>query len=309
MSRETERAIKAAQDFLAKHGSEDMSIEEINALLLEHMDEINSKIPKPKTEKDAETAEDFMDLAEDAENRGDDAEALRLVRKAIKLDPSDLDAELMEIRLGEKNPLNIQKRIRLAADRGRRQLEKDGFFEKEYIGDFWGVMETRPFMRVRSAYVDVLKECGMLRQAAREAEDMIRLNTNDNLGMRFTLMHIYAALEEPGPAEELLKKYSEHEEGQMLLPLALLYYKLGETDRAESYIKRLNKAVEGTRQFIRDYMEKNLVKKLRQILKKPGYSPFTEEELIIAWHENDDIYDNTPTFILWAADVLKVKWV
>ncbi len=299
--------MKAVHEFLAEHTTPDMTMDEINALLQEHMEEINKANPAPETEKDAKTADDFMYLAELAEKTGDDREALRLVRKAIKLDPTDLDAGLMEIRLGEKNPLNAIKRLRLLTDQGRHQLEKAGFFDEEHIGEFWGIMETRPYMRVRGQYASALKELGMLRQAANEAEDMIRLNEGDNLGLRFTLMHIYAALEEPESAELLMKKYSEHDEGQMLLPLTLLYYKLGDTKKAESCIKRLTKTVEGTKKFVRDILEDDIERKLREIMQRGGYSPFTEEELIMTWHENSDIYDSTPVFFLWVADVLKIK--
>ncbi len=307
MSRGTERSIKAVHEFLAEHATEDMSMDEVNALLQEHMDEINRSVPRPKTEKDAKTAEDFIDLAEQAEERGDEGEALRLVRKAVKLDSEDLDAELMNIRLGEKDPLNVLKRLRLAVEKGRRQLEKAGFFDEEYIGEFWGILETRPYMRVRNEYFSALKEFGMLRQAAGEGEDMIRLNTNDNLGIRFELMHIYAGLEESESAESLLKKYSEHDEGPILLSLALLYYKLGDTKKAESFIKRLTKTVEETRKFIRDILDNNVEKKLREIIERGGYSPFSEEELIMTWHENVDIYDTTPTFFLWVAEILKIR--
>ena len=297
----------AMHEFLEKHATAEMSIDEINALVKEHMDEINGSIPRPKTEKDAKTAEDFLDLAEQAVEEGDDAKALRLARKAKKLDPENLDAELMTIRLGEKDPLNALKRLRLAVDQGKRQLEKAGYFKEEYLGEFWGVLETRPYMRVRSEYLSALKDFGMLRQAACEGEDMIRLNTMDNLGIRFELMHIYAALEEPVLAETLLSKYSEHDEGQMLLPIVLLYYRLGETDKAKMYLKRLANNVKETRIFFRDFLDNRMDRKAKEVYQNGGYRPFTEEELIITCYENDEIYKRVPTFFLWAADVLKVK--
>lgn len=309
MSKESERSIRAMQEFLEKNVTEDMSVDEVNAFMQEHLTQINQSIPRLETQKDAKTAEDFLILAERAEGDGDIQEALRFVRKALKLDPNDLDAELMEIRLGEKNPLNVLKRLRLASDNGRRRLEKEGYFDdEECIGEFWTILETRPYMRIRDNYVNALYAFGMLRQAAREAEDMIRLNETDNLGERFVLMHIYAALEDAQSAEALLEKYSEHDEGQMLLPLALLYYKLGDTKKAESYIKRLSKVVDETKKFIRDYLMDDLEKKHREITKEGGYRPFSEEELIFAYYENSGVYDGTPTFFLWAANILKIKY-
>ena len=307
MSKMMERSTRTVHEFLAEHATEDMSIDEINELLQQSTEQINQLIRKPLTEEDAETAEDYLILAEQAEEEGNEQEVLRLVRKALKLDPEDLDAVLMEIRYGEKDSLNILARLRVAIDQGRRQLEKAGFFDEEYIGEFWGTLETRPYMRARGNYVVTLMEFGMLRQAAREAEDMIRLNTDDNLGMRFTLMHIYAMLEEAELAEALLAKYSEHPESQMLLPLAVLYFKLGDTKKAESYLRKLSKTNDETRQFIRDIVNKNIEKKLRDVVEAGGYVPFSEEELLMTLHDNIEVYDSVPTFFLWAADVLKIK--
>lgn len=306
MSRATEQSLKAIHEVISKYPTENMTMEEVNALLQEHLGEINNSIHRIMTEKDAKTADDFLDLAERVQMNGDDAETLRLVRKALKLDPQNLDARLLEIQLGEKDPRRALVSLRKTAEMGRKQLEKAGFFREEYIGDFWGVLETRPYMRVRNEYVSLLKELGMLRQAAREAEDMIRLNTQDNLGLRFTLMHIYAALEEAGLAEELLSKYAENEEGQMLLPLTLLYYKLGEMKKAEDSLMRLMKAIKDTKRFVKDILSGKMEDKIVEIHERGGYSPYSEEELLMAWYENGDVYDSSPFFFQWAADVLKV---
>ena len=306
MSRATEQSLKALHEFVSKYPTKDMTMEEVNALLQEHLGEINNSIHRIMTEKEAKTADDFLDLTEQALMRGDDEEALRFTRKANKLDPQNLDARLLEIRLGEKDPRRALVSLRKAAEMGRKQLEKAGFFREEYIGDFWGVLETRPYMRVRNEYVSLLKELGMLRQAAREAEDMIQLNTQDNLGLHFTLMHIYAALEEAGLAEELLSKYSENEEGQMLLPLTLLYYKLGEMKKAEDSLMRLVKTIKDTKRFVKDILSGKMEDKIVEIHERGGYSPYSEEELLMAWYENGDVYDSSPFFFQWAADVLKV---
>lgn len=72
---------------------------------------------------------------------------------------------------------------------------KKGFMDKENIGSFWLMVETRPYMRIKFAYAKFLKECGMLSTAISECEDMIKLCKNDNLGVRHTLMYLYAVTE------------------------------------------------------------------------------------------------------------------
>ena len=61
--KETDRAMKEVHKFLQENVTENMSMDEINALLQAHLKEINANIPKGITEETAETADDFMELA------------------------------------------------------------------------------------------------------------------------------------------------------------------------------------------------------------------------------------------------------
>ena len=62
---------------------------------------------------------------------------------------------------------------------------------------------------------------------------MLKLYSGDNLGVRYTLMDLYAYWENEDAALTLHKEYDEYEESQMLLPLAVLYYKKGEDHGAK----------------------------------------------------------------------------
>jgi len=108
-------------------------------------------------------------------------------------------------------------------------MEKSGAF-KEYAGEFWTAFETRPYMRVRYTYFDVLISCGMMRRAIDEGQRLLELCENDNLGVRYQLMHLYAYMEDEMHALALHKQFDSYEETQMLLPLAVLYYKLNQFD-------------------------------------------------------------------------------
>lgn len=92
-NRRMERSTKEMHKFLAEHTTEDMTMDEINALLQEHLGEINAGIDRRRTEETAETADDYMDMAEDRLAEGNEQEALRLARKALKLEPDNLDAD------------------------------------------------------------------------------------------------------------------------------------------------------------------------------------------------------------------------
>ena len=64
-------------------------------------------------------------------------------------------------------------------------------------------------------------------------------------------MHIYAFLEREESALELHNKYDSYEETQMLLPLSVLYFKRGDFDKAEDYLKQLCAANKDTKKFFR----------------------------------------------------------
>ena len=93
--------------------------------------------------------------------------------------------------------------------------------------------------------------CGMMHRAIDEGQRLLELCENDNLGVRYQLMHLYAYMEDEMHALALHKQFDSYEETQMLLPLAVLYYKLNQFDKAEDYIKRLSAANKDAKKFLR----------------------------------------------------------
>ncbi len=92
-------------------------------------------------------------------------------------------------------------------------------------------------MSIKAEY---LLEKGKLRQVANICKEVLRLNENDNLGVRYLLMAIYATLEEEKSMLDLYKKYPE-EDLEMLFPLFAIYYKSGNDKKALEYLKRIDK--------------------------------------------------------------------
>ena len=88
-NRRMERSTKEMHKFLAEHTTEDMTMDEINALLQEHLGEINAGIDRRRTEETAETADDFLDMAEDRLAEGNEQEALRRSCKVLRIDTNE----------------------------------------------------------------------------------------------------------------------------------------------------------------------------------------------------------------------------
>ena len=282
MSRETEKAIREMQKFIEGY---------------------NNNLPECVTEKTAKTADDFLELAEYAE---DVASELKYARKALKLDPDNLDAERIVVENSSKDILDMVKKLRKAVEHGTKVMKKEGWLDEENIGHFWGLIETRPYMRLRHSYMTALLDCGMIGRAMEECEEMIRLCENDNIGVRYILMHIYAMLEEETKALELHKHYDEYEETQMLLPLSVLYFKKENFDEASKHLKRLAKANKDTRKFFKGILEDNLDRYARE-MNHFGYQPFTIEELMTEFFENSFLFTSVPAYIQWAYNELKKK--
>ncbi len=149
------------------------------------------------------------DLLFESYEENDCAEARALLERASELDPCNVDVWLGLLRF---QPLDLRTEIaflrRLVA-MGEKKLGKRAFREDK--GAFWGILETRPYMRARSRLALRLMEAGRLEEAVDEHEGMLELCPNDNLGVRYGLMALYLALGNLDGANRLFQTYDERE--------------------------------------------------------------------------------------------------
>lgn len=76
-------------------------------------------------------------------------------------------------------------------------------------GEFWGWLQTRPYMRARAGLADALYRTGAREEALDHWRAMLDLNPNDNQGVRYLL--ILALLGQGGDAElrDLVDRYDD----------------------------------------------------------------------------------------------------
>ena len=131
---------------------------------------------------------------------------LDLALQALELDPEHPDALLMALEAtgfdGEELIDVLHGIVAVAAER----LGKKAF--KEFAPHFWGVLDTRPYMRARFQLTEALREAGQVEEAIEEYEEMLLLNENDNLGVRYHLLPCLLALGRLDEARKLLKRYA-----------------------------------------------------------------------------------------------------
>lgn len=105
---------------------------------------------------------------------------------------------------------NKKRRIQLleqAVNLGRSQLGPDFFVEN--IGMFWGLVETRPFMRVLVNLADAYRQAHMREKSLLCYRECLLLCPGDNLGARFLLP---ALLMEMGDFDEALRQIDSNSE-------------------------------------------------------------------------------------------------
>lgn len=154
---------------------------------------------------DYDSIEEAQELAYKAMEAEDPFEALELTNKALQLDFDCVDAHLLMARLASRSLTEEIKNVKKIIARTEQKLGEKYFEENK--GHFWGMVETRPYMRARAFLVSALRETGKTAEAVRQAEGMLELNPNDNQGIRDSLLGMYLETGNLDGARILFKKY------------------------------------------------------------------------------------------------------
>ncbi|MGE5191766.1 MAG: DUF6930 domain-containing protein [Deltaproteobacteria bacterium] len=79
----------------------------------------------------------------------------------------------------------------------------------EAVGNFWAVVETRPYMRARQALAECLWTMGRGEEAVGHLYEMLRLNPGDNQGIRYLLTAHLLELGRDADFDRLTEEYDE----------------------------------------------------------------------------------------------------
>ena len=220
--------------------------DELNEKLQEFMERYNNG----EIEYENTILDDAYDLLERAEQAKNKKQAIKLAKEAYDMCPDCFEAILFQVNL-EDNSLKRWDLLNEGLEFERERLEDENYFDKGNIGHFYGIFETRPYIRGLYTKATLLLLDGKIKQARDVCKEILRLNESDNTGTRYLLMAIYAYLEEEKEMLKLYKKYNE-ENLEMLFPLFALYYKLGIYDKADDYLKRINRSNKNFIKFFKD---------------------------------------------------------
>lgn len=131
-------------------------------------------------------------------------EQKRLAKRALHIYPDAADAYVIFAEQ-ESSLHKALEYYRKGVEAGERDLGPKYF--KENRGHFWGLVETRPYMRAKAGYAAALWKLGRHEEAIREYEEMLDLNPNDNQGIRYRLLTCYLDRRQYDRARQLFDQY------------------------------------------------------------------------------------------------------
>ena len=149
-------------------------------------------------------AQEIMYTAWDEQNP---AKRINLAHQAIAISPNCADAYVL---LAEEEADTLGRALNFfqkGVEAGERALGETFFDENE--GYFWGLLETRPYMRAREGLANTLWNMGNKEEALTHYREMLRLNPGDNQGIRYSLLNLLMELNRPDQVDTLLREYED----------------------------------------------------------------------------------------------------
>ena len=184
--------------------------------------------PAGKQERGLEQAQQLMYRAWEERNP---AKRIAFAHDALN---ASLDCADAYVLLAEEEAPTVEKALeyyRQGVAAGERALGGDYFAEN--AGSFWGLIETRPYMRARLGLADALWRLLRTDEAIAHYREMLRLNPGDNQGVRYLLLTLLMRLERDADVGALLAQYEDDGMAAWLYSRALFEFRTaGASERA-----------------------------------------------------------------------------
>jgi tetratricopeptide (TPR) repeat protein len=235
-----------------------------------------------------EAAEDAFDVAAEAT---DPVDVIASANVALMVSPLHADAYI-SLAMHSSGPVESLLLWETALRAAELVLGDHGF--EDYAGEFWGIHETRPFMRAKHGLAMTLWELGERKEAIGHLSEMLTLNPNDNQGIRHILINWLIAVGHNAQARRLLERYSEDESAQLSWPAALLSFRAhGECEESQ---RALAAALESN-----PHVAAYLTGKKKVPKRPPEYYQIGEASEAVVYMQDGggELWTETPDAIAW----------
>ncbi len=181
-------------------------------------------------------AQEVLDQAfeeDDPERRSE------LARQALAISPDCADAYtlLAEQAASRKEAFTLYEEAVAASERA---IGPDAFAGD--VGHFWGLLETRPYMRAREGLAHTLWALGRREEAAGHFRDMLRLNPDDNQGIRYILSAWLLNLDRDDELAGLLEQYDDASASWTYTKALLAFRREGDTPETRKRLRAARKS-------------------------------------------------------------------
>jgi tetratricopeptide (TPR) repeat protein len=215
---------------------------------------------------------------------------LALARKALEEWPDCADALIL---LAERtSDFERQKELyRRATDAGARAIPTE-VLEND-VGHFWGILETRPYMRARFGYAQCLLAEGLDDDAASELRELLRLNPDDNQGVRTPLLGLLLRSGDGKGAAALLSEFAIDDSALFEYARALVAFrKSGDSPSSRARVR----AAVRSNGFVLDFLlgDREFPPELPD-----AYAFGSAEEAVLVVDEIGDAWEDTPGALDW----------
>jgi tetratricopeptide (TPR) repeat protein len=271
----------------ALEGKDFESIDDANAFLQAKLAAGDFSKKKKTGTTPLERAQEIMYDAWNARGK----ERTDLAYKALEVSKDCADAYVL---LAEEAAVDGAEVIRFL-DEGVRAGERalgQKMFEEE-AGNFWGILETRPYMRARFDLAHILFLEGRRAEAIAHMQDLLRLNPGDNQGVRHELAGCLLEEGDMEALQKLLDEYPDEYSAVWLYSRALMKFRQeGRTPEADACLVA---AFEQNR-FVPLY----LLNKKKFPARLPAYMGVgDDDEAVVYVGENAHVWMNTQGALMW----------
>jgi tetratricopeptide (TPR) repeat protein len=224
-------------------------------------------------------------------------ERVALAKRALGLSADCADAYVLLAQASAKSLVEARDLYVQGVAAGERALGEAAF--EEDVGHFWGILETRPYMRARHGLAETLWALGERESAIAHLQDMLRLNPNDNQGLRYTLFAWFLALDDRAALDRLLASYPEDGFTEWSYAKALLAFR---REGPSAAAKAALKTAHSSNPFVRDFLigARPPPKRLPEL-----YALGTKEEAAVYVAHVAQSWSATPGALEWLAKTVE----
>ncbi|MBX3433012.1 MAG: tetratricopeptide repeat protein [Pirellulales bacterium] len=209
-----------------------------------------------------------------------------LAREALAEDPTQVEAGI----LVAESTRSVDARIEMFQNAKQAAATALGKDMEELAGDFWGFHETRPYMRACQGLAVAFADAGQISDAIEQYRDMLRLNPNDNQGVRYEIVPLLLEQDRDAEAIAVLDQYPEESALWLYMKALVEFRSGGNSPKAK---KAIRAAFRGN----------NHVMKLLQSDEPPmmpeAYALGSPEEAAICLQHLRPAWEETDRFLEW----------